>query len=103
MQGFTAVVAYTATMLPWELPRGSDHGDPAHPTAHLLCANAYAHYPIGCQGACEISLIPFTSITHRTQGSWGGHRPRGLSKNAMELELDPSCVIPTGVEGMLGL
>lgn len=29
--------------------------------------------------------------------------PRGLSKSAVELELDPSCLTPAGMEEMLSL
>lgn len=31
------------------------------------------------------------------------HRPRGLSKNTMELELDPGWLSPAGAEGMPSL
>lgn len=39
----------------------------------------------------------------RAQGSQGSHWPKGLSKHAVELGLDPSWRTPAGSEGMPSL
>lgn len=85
-------------------PRAVTQGGPVHLSSHLLCAWR--------QALCSMPLIAFdlmraweehslspTSYPRMRGSCW----PRGLSKSAVELGLDSSCLTPAAVDGMPSL